>query len=188
MLLRNHVKKAQPPRRLLLSGQYNSSYRETYLQKIARVDGIGAFLFIVSGILILLALNWGSTSEWKTAKVIVCFVIGGLIMIGFVGWEYLLELFEEDRVIAPRVLSHTEAMIPLAVCRNFDVIATSFAALTSGMLMFGCFYFLSIYFIIVAGFSPTKSGSQLLYFSPGLGKPSRFLLSRRNPISSLGLV
>lgn len=92
-------------------------------------------------------------------------------MIVFVGWEYLLELFEEGRMAPPQIFSTTEAMIPLAVCRNFDVMATSFAALTSGMLMFGCFYFLSIYFIIVAGFSPTKSGSQLLYFSPGLGEP-----------------
>ncbi|KDQ08492.1 hypothetical protein BOTBODRAFT_138939 [Botryobasidium botryosum FD-172 SS1] len=169
LLLRKTIKKAQPPRRLQLSGQVDSTYTESYVQKINRIDWLGASLFIASGILILLGLNWGSTSKWNSAKVIVSFVIGGLLMLAFVAWEYLLELYEQARCTPPKALATTEAMIPLVLFRNYDVVATCFASLASGMLMFGCFYFLSIYFIIVAGFSPTKSGSQLLYFSPGLG-------------------
>lgn len=99
----------------------------------------------------------------------------------FIGWEYYLGQFEMIYDVdgstrqsispkrAPRLISHTNRMIPLYIFKYFDVTVTSFGCVTGGMLMFGCLYFLSIYWTVAAGFQGTKSGTQLLYLSPGLG-------------------
>ncbi|KAG8982825.1 hypothetical protein FRB90_006523 [Tulasnella sp. 427] len=102
----------------------------------------------------------------------------------FVGWEYLVSKYilaaEDDHLGQPRRFPGflykcpkwfrlTEPAIPLDIFKNYNVCATSFAALTGGMVLFSAFYFLAIYFSIVQGFSSTSSGVQLLYFAPGLG-------------------
>lgn len=68
---------------------------------------------------------------------------------------------------SPRWLRLTEPTIPLDIFKSYDVVATSFAALTGGMVLFAGFYFLAIYFAIVQGFSAKDSGIQLLWFAPG---------------------
>jgi len=60
-------------------------------------------------------------------------------------------------------------MMPLYIFTDFNVFATSLSCFAGGMVMFGCFYFVAIYFNISAGYSGSKSGAQLLYFTPGLG-------------------
>lgn len=98
-------------------------------------------------------------------------------------WEYLLDRWieaaeDETNGVSPRRFGNfayncpkafnlTDPLMPLDIFRNYNVCATSFAALTGGMVLFSVFYFLAIYFSIVKGLSPTKSGTQLLYFSPG---------------------
>lgn len=173
ILLRNHVKPAQPPRRLPITAS-TVPYKESLSQKLNRIDWLGATLFTAAGIGILLGLNWGSTSKWNSLKVIVALAVGAGLLAIFIIWQHILGRYEAGKSTPPKILSHTEAIIPLSVFRSYDVVATSFAALSSGMVMFGCFYFLSIYFIIVAGFSSTKSGTQLLYFAPGLGSSPLF--------------
>ncbi|KDQ08494.1 hypothetical protein BOTBODRAFT_118640 [Botryobasidium botryosum FD-172 SS1] len=168
LLLRSQVKPAQPPRRLP-SDALSTPYKESFLEKINRVDWLGVVLFTIACVGILLGLNWGSSSGWGTLKVILSLCVGGAVMVAFIIWEHLLERYETGKREPPRVLATTEPMIPITLFRSYDVVATSFAALSSGMLMFGCFYFLSIYFIIVVGQSATKAGTQLLSFAPGLG-------------------
>jgi hypothetical protein len=142
---------------------------------------IGSALFIAGGILILLGLNWGSTFSWSEGRVIAVLVVGGLLIATFVLWSWLLETYDHALSPAypnsnknvPNAFKTTEAMIPLDVYRSYDVFAANFAALTGGLVMFGSFYFVSIYSILVAGYSATKSGAQLLYFAPGLGEIRR---------------
>ena len=67
----------------------------------------------------------------------------------------------------PRVYL-ADTLIPLKVMKNYDVIATSFAAFTSGMVMLVIFYFVAIFMVIVSGLSPVKAGAQLIYFAPGM--------------------
>jgi uncharacterized membrane protein YdcZ (DUF606 family) len=60
-------------------------------------------------------------------------------------------------------------MIPLEIFRDWDVTICSWNNLSSGMVMFGQFYYIAIYFTIVFSYSPQEAGQQLLYFLPGLG-------------------
>ncbi|KAG8908455.1 hypothetical protein FRC01_007370 [Tulasnella sp. 417] len=192
-LLRPLLRPAQPSKRLLFTLPTSSASgpptaaRETPLQKFLRIDWIGTLLFIGGGILILLALSLGSSVEAKgfsAPVVIASFVVGFFLIIVFVGWEYLVSkyiLAAEDEYLGqprrfpgflykcPKWFRLTDPAIPLEIFKNYDVCATSFAALTGGMVLFSAFYFLAIYFSIVQGYSSTSSGVQLLYFAPGLG-------------------
>lgn len=60
-------------------------------------------------------------------------------------------------------------MIPLEIFRDWDVVICQWMNLAGGMVMFGQFYYIAIYFTIVFSYSPQQAGQQLLYFLPGLG-------------------
>ncbi|KZP01200.1 MFS general substrate transporter [Calocera viscosa TUFC12733] len=162
--LRHHPNPAAPPPGTTLT------------QKLQRIDYLGAFLFITGGILVILGLSWGSQAEWAEAKVIAVFVVGGVILILFYLWEWFLE----RRVGRPHDYVSwlaEQPMIPAALFKDIDVIATSVITFGTGMLMFGMFYFVSTYFIIVQGYSQVHAGLVLLTFTPGLGVG--VLVSRR---------
>jgi Fungal trichothecene efflux pump (TRI12) len=151
------------------------------IQRLLKVDWLGAFIFVAAFILVLLGMSWGSTQQWNQGKVIVTIVLGCMLLVVFIGWEYYLGQFEITLNVdgsahpsispkkAPRLISRTNRMIPLYIFTNFDMVVTSFACVTGGMVMFGCLYFLSIYWNVAAAFRATQSGTQLLYLSPGLG-------------------
>lgn len=161
--------------------------KETLTQKLLRADWVGTILFIGGGILILLALSMGSSVEkrgYSSPISIASFTIGFTLIFLFVAWEYLVSRYMDAAVDealgrprrfprflyrSPRWLRLTEPTIPLDIFKSYDVVATSFAALTGGMVLFAGFYFLAIYFAIVQGFSAKDSGIQLLWFAPGLG-------------------
>jgi MFS family permease len=203
LFLRTGTKGPQPPRRLSylpteLSEELRAKTKEngSSISNFLRIDTIGACLFIACGILILLGLSWGSTGRWDQARVIVSFVVGGVLLLLFIGWEWMLEHstdhlvreFEERRRdheagdssapqpglrqgmarFAPKWAYTTDAMIPMNMFRSFDVVATNFAAMVSGMIMLGIFYFVSVQYVIVQGKSATSSGVGLLYFAPGM--------------------
>lgn len=138
------------------------------------MDWAGVFLYAASGTLTLLGLNWGSTRDWRSPQTIVMTVVSGVLglcfFIAFVAWERMLERHENAALPVPKFFARTEAMIPLSVFRSYDVVATFLAAYCSGLLMFGCIYFLSVYYIVVANFSPTASSSQVSVFLPGIGR------------------
>ncbi|KAG8948255.1 hypothetical protein FRC04_009893 [Tulasnella sp. 424] len=160
---------------------------ETRTQKLLRADWVGTILFIAGGILILLALSMGSSVQkhgYNTPITIASFTIGFTLIIIFVGWEYLVSRYMDAAVDetrgqprrfpgflyrCPKWFRLTEPAIPLDIFKSYDVVATSFAALTGGMVLFAGFYFLAIYFAIVQGYSAEDSGVQLLWFAPGLG-------------------
>ncbi|CCA75864.1 related to putative multidrug transporter [Serendipita indica DSM 11827] len=70
---------------------------------------------------------------------------------------------------APEFVRVTDPMLPMNMFRSFDVVATDFASMTSGMVMLGIFYFVAIFYVIVSGKDAVSAGVQLLYFAPGLG-------------------
>ncbi|KAG7099753.1 hypothetical protein E1B28_001566 [Marasmius oreades] len=187
LLLRKHLKKGFVVEDGLQAGQALPNY----LTKFLKVDWIGAFLFIIGGILILLALNWGSTEEWKSAKVIACFVVGGLIFLPCMFWEYILER-RQDKGIAmaktSRILS-AYPMIPTDLFRSYEIITVLAASLAGGMVMIVMFYFVAIFMTIVNGLDPRRAGVQLVYFAPGSGvgtliavQMTRFLRQPKYPI------
>ena len=166
LLLRGRTRAGKPSERLPISADQH----ESFLEKLGRIDWVGAIIFMGGGILILLALNWGSTGDWDTAKVIVCFVVGGLLMVAFLLWEYFLERKEAmgstDTSRTRSLL--TDPLIPLELFRSLNICIVMYATLVSGMIMLVMFYFVAIFFIIVSNLSPTDSGAQLVYFAPGM--------------------
>jgi hypothetical protein len=143
------------------------------VQNLLRIDWVGALLFIGGGILVLLGLNWGSTTGWDAARVIVGLVIGGLLFVACILWEYLLERQEKSpNPLSWRVL-WADPMIPLDVFRSYDICAVQYASFISGMVMLVMFYFISIFMTIVTGLSATKAGVQLVYFAPGMVRAPR---------------
>ncbi|KAI0342108.1 MFS general substrate transporter [Trametopsis cervina] len=165
LLLRGRTKTGQPSRKLPTTDRQ----QETFMDKVFRIDWVGAALFMVGGILILLALNWGSLGDWKSAKVIVCFVVGGLAIIAFLLWERFLDGMEYTQSTSRWHLLYTEPMIPLELFRSLNICIIMYATAVSGIILLVMFYFVAIFFVIVSNLSPSQSGVQLIYFAPGMG-------------------
>lgn len=163
LLLRGRTKGGQKSHRLP-----SMEYQETFVDKLFRIDWVGAALFMAGGILLLLALNWGSNEKWNSAKVIACFVVGGVAIICFLLWEYFLEREEVSTRPTSSRLRATDPMIPLELFRSLDICIVMYGTFVSGMVMLVMFYFVAIFFVIVTGLSPTDSGVQLIYFAPGM--------------------
>ncbi|KAL5488411.1 hypothetical protein ACEPAI_6529 [Sanghuangporus weigelae] len=166
------------------------------VDKLLHIDWTGTVFFTIGGVGLLLGLNWGSSEGWDDAKVIIALVVGAVLIGLTLAWEVVLEHKQDSSHMQvrgdPEVIDgdaieknaytntsvhHAQlaapfratALLPLKVMGNFDVMATNFAALTSGMVMLVVFYFVALYFIIVSGEDETDAGMQLLYFAPGLG-------------------
>ncbi|KAF9227389.1 MFS general substrate transporter [Gyrodon lividus] len=167
-LLQGKVKKAQPSRRLAET----HAGKETLPQKLLRIDWIGTFLFVTGGILILLALNWGSVGAWNSTRVIICWILGPLSIIACLLWEYVLERQLLRTTPSRYRVFNCEPMLPLEIFCSYDVCAVLYGSFVSGMIMLVMFYFISIFMTIVAGYSPAQAGVQLVYFAPGMGAGS----------------
>ncbi|KAI0064182.1 MFS general substrate transporter [Artomyces pyxidatus] len=165
-LLRTRTKGQDPTRR---------SY--SHVQRLLQLDWIGTFLFVAAGILVLLALNWGSTTGWNDVKVIVSFVVGGVVFAICILWEYVLQRSQRSQVRSEHTAMNVVPMLPLDIFGSWDVIAVSASAFSGGMILLVMFYFLSIFFTIVDGYSATKAGTSLLLFAPGMGAGSILSLS-----------
>ncbi|KAH9858829.1 MFS general substrate transporter [Lenzites betulinus] len=171
LILRGRTKGPQP-----LHGDlpHPTSKRETFIQRTLRIDWVGAFFFMAAGILFLLALNWGSSEGWNTARVIACFVVSGVLYIVWVVWEFMLQRnAKAEAAGAGKAQVHrllrVEPMIPLEMFRSVDLCIVQYATFVNGMVMLVMFYFVAIFFAIVQGRSGTDAGTQLIFFAPGLG-------------------
>ncbi|KAF7363342.1 MFS domain-containing protein [Mycena sanguinolenta] len=188
-LLRGKVKGGQVQSDLPSNSSLGSGVKAR-LYNLARMDWLGAILFTASGILILLALNWGSTNEWKSAKVIVSFVVGGVVMIAFVLYQNFLQSRVESGAATASHVLKSEPMIPMEVFKSYDHCAVQYGTFVAGMVMLVMFYFIAIFMTIVNQLSASQAGIQLVYFAPGMGGGSfiaiqliRFL--RQPPCSHL---
>ncbi|MFF3771937.1 MDR family MFS transporter [Streptomyces sp. NPDC002232] len=119
----------------------------------AKIDYLGAFL-IVAGVCALLiwvslAGNTFDWASWQTAAL----TGGGLVLL-------VAAVFVESRV--------SEPIIPLGIFRNRTVALTTVASLFVGLAMFGGTVFLSQYFQISLGKSPTVAGLMSLPMIMGL--------------------
>ena len=108
-----------------------------------KIDYLGATL-IAAGFSLLLA--WvslaGSSFAWASTATAVLVSAGVLALVGAV--------YVESRVAEP--------IIPLALFRNRTVALAVFASVLVGVVMFGATTFLSQYFQLSRGMSPTRAG------------------------------
>ncbi|KAF8845961.1 MFS general substrate transporter [Paxillus ammoniavirescens] len=141
---------------------------ETWLSKLVLIDWVGTFLFCIGGILMLLALNWGSSDNWKSTRVIAGIILGAFSLVLCMAWEVILE----RKRLSPACMTgiyRAHPMIPIVMFSSFDTCVIQYGAFVSGIFLFVMFYFVSIFATIVTGLSATQAGIQLLYFSLGLG-------------------
>jgi hypothetical protein len=140
--------------------------------KLKKIDYLGLVFFLSSWTLLILALVWGGSSyPWSSGRIIALLVIGVILLLLFLVNEYLLEPRNVSRIpsLLRPLYSHATPMIPLEIFKDLDVVICQWNNLSSGMVLFGQFYYIAIYFTIVFSYSPQQAGQQLLYFLPGLG-------------------
>ena len=162
-LIRNRVKGGK-----LAEELPSAAASMSWFTKLSLIDWIGMLLFITGGILLLLALNWGPGDNWKTARVIVCLIIGVLVLAACILWEVVLERKHQTFSIADSALYRVQPMLPLELFRSYDICVLQYGCIVSGIVMFVMLYFVAIFMTIVTGMPPGQAGIQLLYFAPGM--------------------
>ncbi|KAI2995569.1 hypothetical protein CBS147346_9848 [Aspergillus niger] len=136
------------------------------LPALATIDLGGSILFIFGVGLIILATTWGgATYSWSSPQVLAPLIIGAICFIAFFVYEYLLE---PGRLFA-RIFPKHVAMLPYGLFERTDTIWLAIVNFSTGVASYSIFYFISIYYILVAGYSTSKAGLELLYYIPGLG-------------------
>jgi EmrB/QacA subfamily drug resistance transporter len=117
------------------------------------IDWWGAILLVAGVSCILLAVQLGGTTyPWESWQIIGLFVLGALVVVGFVLWE----------AVAP------EPILPLRLFRLRIFTVSNIISFVSGVAMFGALAFLPQYLQLVHGVSATVSGLLLLPLLVGL--------------------
>lgn len=120
----------------------------TVLQRLRKLDGIGALLFIPSIVMILLPLQWGGTKyPWKSATIIGLFIGGGLLGIVFICWQ---SYKQDDAMIPPRLF--TQRTMCAASLTNFFAMGAVMVSI----------YYLPEWFQVIKSASPVNSGVMYL--------------------------
>ncbi|KAF9695763.1 hypothetical protein EKO04_005898 [Ascochyta lentis] len=149
-----------------LAGNTGSSRHSNYLTGLLSVDWPGVALFILGVGLIILALQLGGTQyAWDSAATIAPFVVGGLLVVAFFMHEYLLGPGRFTARLLPRQIP----MIPSTLFRKKDTFLLMIINFSAGISLVSAFYFISYYWQLAEGYSSSKAGIQLLYYTPGLG-------------------
>ncbi|TAQ83922.1 hypothetical protein B7494_g7754 [Chlorociboria aeruginascens] len=138
---------------------------QTFTTRLATIDYAGQFLFLFGMGLFILALTWaGANYPWSDVKVIAPLVIGVLLMVALLFWEYAL--LPGHWAAAKYPLQ--QAMIPLKLVWTRNVGLLLYINLVAGMAMYAVYYFVDFYFALVLEYDSGKAGVNLLYYIPGL--------------------
>ncbi|KAH6615236.1 major facilitator superfamily domain-containing protein [Boeremia exigua] len=163
VLMRKELVKGHAARQ---AGNNGASRRTNYIAGFFSIDWLGVFLFISGVGLIVLAVQWGGTQyAWNSAASIAPFVIGGVLVVAFFVHEYLMG---PGRFTA-RLLPRQVPMIPSTLFRKKDTSLLMIINFSAGISLVSAFYFISYYWQLAEGYTPSKAGVQLLYYTPGLG-------------------
>ncbi|KAI1420699.1 MFS general substrate transporter [Xylaria sp. FL1777] len=122
----------------------------TVWEHIRRLDPLGTFFFIPSIVTLLIALQWGgSTYAWSNWRIIVLFVLFGVLLIAFA---------------AVQVYMPKTATVPIRIIGRRSIFAATLFmfALAGSFLM--AIYYLPLWFQVVKGASATQSGIYTLPF------------------------
>jgi hypothetical protein len=142
------------------------SRRLGYISGLKIIDWPGLIMFILGVGLVILAVQWGGTSyAWSSTATVAPFIIGGILCIAFFTYEYLLG----PGRFAARLFPKQVPMIPSTLFRKKDTSLLMMINFSAGISLVSAFYFISYYWQLAEGYSPSKAGTQLLYFTPGLG-------------------
>lgn len=147
-------------------GRDMSTRSKRFTIRLLTIDYGGQLLFLWGLGLLILAFTWaGGSYSWDSAHVIPPLVIGAVLTIAWVFYEYSMS----PHHLMSRVFPLQRAMIPWELITQRDIILLFIVNFASGMAMYAIMYFLDLYFTLVKGQSASQGGINLLYFLPGLG-------------------
>lgn len=162
-------------------GVPDSTLSQSFVARLSTIDVGGQFLFLFGMGLFVLALTWaGSYYPWQDIRIIAPLVIGVVLLIAFAAWEYLLLPGNKLSNRSPT----KKAMIPMKLLTRRNVGLLIYINLVTGMAMYAVLYFVAFYFTLVKEYSAAKSGTNIVYYMPGLGgkipSPSKLTLRSVN--------
>ncbi|TVY40815.1 Efflux pump [Lachnellula subtilissima] len=137
------------------NGPTDVEVSQTFRAKVATIDFVGQFLFLFGIGLLVLSLTWaGSSFPWSDVKVLTPLIVGCVLTVAFIAWEYLMLPGSTLSLSFPT----QKAMIPfnLVCSRNAGVLM--YINFVTGMAMYAVFYFVGLYFALVKQFESGKSG------------------------------
>ncbi|KAL6247574.1 hypothetical protein RBB50_005920 [Rhinocladiella similis] len=122
----------------------NDSKKAPLKEQIHQLDPLGTFFILPAVICLLLALQWGGTTySWSNARIIVLFILFGVLSAIFIYVQYWRQ---ELATIPPRLIKHRAVVA--GACYSFF----------SGAEMMALTYFLPIWFQAIKGASAVHSG------------------------------
>ncbi|RFU27366.1 hypothetical protein B7463_g8969, partial [Scytalidium lignicola] len=112
--------------------------------RLVQFDPYGTAVFVPGVICLLLALQWGGSKyPWDDARIIVLFVLFGILISIFIG----VQIWKGDN-----------ATVPPRIIKQRSIAAACWFAFALGGSFFCLMYYLPIWFQAVKGASATKSG------------------------------
>lgn len=140
--------------------------RARFVARLWTVDYVGQLLFLFGLGLLILAFTWaGGTYSWGSAAVLAPLLIGAVLSVAWVFYEYSMS--PPHRM--SRVFPLQRAMVPWELIAQRDISLLFFVNFGIGAAMFAIMYFMDLYFALVEGQSASQAGTALLYYLPGLG-------------------
>lgn len=120
----------------------------TWRGKLAQLDPLGFVLIAPSVICLLFAIEWGGSKyPWGSGQVIALFVVFGVLLLAF---------------IASQAWRGDKATLPPRILRQRSIISASLASVGIGSVLVIYAFYLPIWFQVIQGKSPQKSGLSLL--------------------------
>ncbi len=112
----------------------------------AKLDLTGVGLVSVGLLGVVLGLVRGNSNGWSSASVVGSFVVGAVMLAGFVGWE----------------LRSAHPMLDIRLFRLRGFASTNVTAMLFSFGMFGAIFFLVQFLQVVQGLSPLAAGIRIL--------------------------
>ncbi|TVY29913.1 Efflux pump, partial [Lachnellula hyalina] len=125
-----------------------SKNTDTLKQQIVKLDPLGSLVFLPAIVCLLLALQWGGTTyAWANARIIVLFILAGILIIIFVIIQFK---------------SGDNATVPIRIINQRSILAGAYFSVVSQGSMMVLIYYLPIWFQAVKGVSAVQSGIHTL--------------------------
>lgn len=133
---------------LLKPPRIESPVSGTALEKLRHFDWMGTLTFVPSILCLLLALQWGGSKfQWRDARIIVLFVLFGLLLIAFLGTQ---------------IYSPERATVPKRVVKSRSIVFGALFAFSLSSALSIMSYYLPLWFQGIKGASALDSGVMIL--------------------------